>query len=71
MFTGAFDRDINSTEVNIMVAIQMRINTSIFAEKSGSPAWKQLTTRYQVSENDHMIPPHLQKTFRKRDECYD
>jgi pimeloyl-ACP methyl ester carboxylesterase len=66
MFAGAFAQDVNSTEAAIMSVVQKPLNTSIFAEKSGPPAWKQLPTWYQVSENDHMIPPDLERMFSKQ-----
>jgi hypothetical protein len=30
--------------------------------QSGPPAWKQLPTRYQISEGDHLIPLDFQRT---------
>ena len=66
MFAGAFAQDVNSTEANIMAVVQKPFNTSIFAEKSGPPAWKQLPTWYQISENDHMIPPDVERMFAKQ-----
>jgi pimeloyl-ACP methyl ester carboxylesterase len=41
-------------------------NMSILTEKSGPPAWKQLPTWYQVSENDRSIPPELEHSFAKQ-----
>jgi hypothetical protein len=49
-----------------MAAVQTPINMSIFAEKSGPPAWKQLPTWYQVSEDNRMFPPVLQHLFAKQ-----
>ena len=66
MFAGAFAQDINSTEADIMAIVQKPFSTSIFAEKSGPPAWKQLPTWYQISENDHMIPPDAERMFAKQ-----
>ncbi|MGA9149482.1 MAG: hypothetical protein WBZ36_02805 [Candidatus Nitrosopolaris sp.] len=66
MFAGAFAQDVNSTEADIMPVVQKPFNTSIFAEKSGPPAWKQLPTWYQVSENDHLIPPDAERMFAKQ-----
>ena len=66
MFVGAFAQDVNSTEADIMAIIQKPFSTSIFAEKSGPPAWKQLPTWYQVSENDHMIPSDVERMFAKQ-----
>jgi pimeloyl-ACP methyl ester carboxylesterase len=49
-----------------MTVVQKPINTSITAEKSGSPAWKQLPTWYQISEADHIIPPDTERLFAKQ-----
>jgi pimeloyl-ACP methyl ester carboxylesterase len=66
MFAGVFAQEVNSTEADIMAIVQKPFSTSIFAEKSGPPAWKQLPTWYQVSENDHMIPPDTERMFAKQ-----
>jgi pimeloyl-ACP methyl ester carboxylesterase len=41
-------------------------NQSITDEKSGPPAWRQLPTSYQVSENDRLIPPEIQRKYAER-----
>jgi pimeloyl-ACP methyl ester carboxylesterase len=46
--------------------VQKPFNQSIFVEKSGPPAWKQLPTWYQISDADHMIPPDVQRMFSER-----
>ena len=66
MFAGSFAQDVNSSEADIMATVQIPLSLSIFAEKSGPPAWKQLPTWYQVSENDHMIPPDVERMFAKQ-----
>ncbi len=66
MFAGAVAQDVNATDANIVAAAQKPINQSIFAEKSGPPAWKQLPVWYQVSENDHALPPALEHQFAKQ-----
>jgi pimeloyl-ACP methyl ester carboxylesterase len=65
-FSGMFAQDVNSTEADITTIVQKPINVLIFSEKSGPPAWKQLPTWYQVSENDHMIPPDTERMFAKQ-----
>jgi len=65
-FPGLFAQDVDATDANIMAATQKPINQSIFAEKSGHPAWKQLPTWYQVSENDHALPPAVEHQFAKQ-----
>ena len=49
-----------------MAAVQKPFSTSILAEKSGPPAWKQLPTWYQISENEHSIPPDVERMFAKQ-----
>lgn len=66
LYHDSFAQDVNSTEADIMAAVQKPINTSITAEKSGPPAWKQLPTWYQISENDRMIPPDAERMFAKQ-----
>ncbi|MGH9985315.1 MAG: alpha/beta fold hydrolase [Nitrososphaeraceae archaeon] len=58
-----FAQDVNLTEVDIMAAIQKPVNLSTVEEKSGPPAWRQLPTWYQISENDRVVPPDLQHFF--------
>ena len=66
MFHDRFAKDVVQPEADIMVVAQKPFNASIFAEKSGPPAWKQLPIWYQISESDLMIPPDAQRTFAKQ-----
>jgi pimeloyl-ACP methyl ester carboxylesterase len=66
MFHDRFAKDVPQPEADIMVVAQKPFNASIFAEKSGPPAWKQLPTWYQISESDLMIPPAAQHNFAKQ-----
>jgi pimeloyl-ACP methyl ester carboxylesterase len=65
-FPDAFAPDVNQTEAGILAVIQKPIHQSILGEKSGPPAWKQLPTWFQISENDHIIPPEGEIQFAKR-----
>jgi pimeloyl-ACP methyl ester carboxylesterase len=67
LFHDSFAHDVNSTEADIMAIVQKPPNFSpMLEEKSGPPAWKQLPTWYQVSENDLLLPPELQHYFSER-----
>jgi pimeloyl-ACP methyl ester carboxylesterase len=66
LFPQSFAQDVNPAQAEIMAVVQKPINISILAEKSGPPAWKQLPTWYQISENDHMIPPAVEQMFAKQ-----
>jgi pimeloyl-ACP methyl ester carboxylesterase len=66
LFPQSFAQDVDPTQADIMAVVQKPISTSILAEKSGPPAWKQLPTWYQVSENDRIIPPAVEQMFAKQ-----
>jgi pimeloyl-ACP methyl ester carboxylesterase len=66
MFHGAFVQDANATEAEIMAAVQKPAHQSLFTEKSGPPAWKQLPSWFEVSESDRIIPPDAQHKFSER-----
>jgi pimeloyl-ACP methyl ester carboxylesterase len=66
MFHGAFVQDANVSEAETLAVVQKPAHQSLFTEKSGPPAWKQLPTWFAVSENDHIIPPDAQRNFAKR-----
>ena len=65
-FHDSFAQDVNSTEASIMAVVQKPIHQSILSEESGPPAWKQLPTWYQISENDRIIPPDAERQFAER-----
>ncbi len=66
MFHGAFVQDANATEAETLAVVQKPAHQSLFTEKSGPPAWKQLPTWFEVSESDHIIPPDAQHKFAER-----
>ena len=66
MFHEAFVQDANATEAETLAVVQKPAHQSLFTEPSGPPAWKQLPTWFEVSENDRIIPPDVQRQFAKR-----
>jgi pimeloyl-ACP methyl ester carboxylesterase len=66
IFRENFAQDVDLTEADVMATVQKPFNQSNFVEKSGPPAWEQLSTWYQISEADHMIPPDVQRTFAQQ-----
>jgi pimeloyl-ACP methyl ester carboxylesterase len=67
LFRDFLAHDVDQTEANILAVVQKPGNLSgIVNEKSGPPAWKQLPTWYQVSENDRAIPSDVERMFAKR-----
>jgi pimeloyl-ACP methyl ester carboxylesterase len=66
LFPQAFAQDVDPAQAKVMAATQKPTNQSMLTEKSGPPAWKQLPTWYQISENDRIIPPDAERMFAKQ-----
>jgi pimeloyl-ACP methyl ester carboxylesterase len=67
IFHDFFVQDVDQAQAKVLAVVQKPANISGIAnEKSGPPAWKQLPTWYQVSENDHVIPPAVEHMFAKQ-----
>jgi hypothetical protein len=66
LFPQSLAQDVDPTQAKITASTQKPTSQSILAEKSGPPAWKQLPTWYQISENDRIIPPAAQHMFAKQ-----
>ena len=66
MFPQTFAQDVNTTEAETLAVVQKPAHQSLFTEKSGPPAWKQLPTWFEVSESDRIIPPDAQRQFAQR-----
>ena len=65
-FHDSFAQDVDITEADLMAIVQKPPNQSMFVEKSGPPAWKQLPAWFQVSENDRIIYPGAERNFAER-----
>src|SRR3712207_9340240 len=65
-FRESFAQDVTPNEADVMAVVQKAPHQSISSEKSGPPAWKMLPSWYQVSENDRMIYPDVERLFAKR-----
>ncbi|MGB8938011.1 MAG: alpha/beta hydrolase [Candidatus Nitrosopolaris sp.] len=67
LFHDFFVQDVDQAQAKILAVVQKPANISgLVNAKSGPPAWKQLPTWYEVSENDHVIPPALERMFAKQ-----
>jgi pimeloyl-ACP methyl ester carboxylesterase len=67
IFHDFFVQDADQAQAKVLAVVQKPANISgLVNVKSGPPAWKQLPTWYQVSENDHVIPPGLERMFAKQ-----
>ena len=66
IFRENFAQDVDPAEADLMAIVQKPFHQSIFVEKSGPPAWKQLPTWYQISDADRMIPHDVERMFAER-----
>src|SRR5215207_3119211 len=66
IFRENFAQDVHPAEADLMAIVQKPFHQSIFVEKSGPPAWKQLPTWYQISDADRMIPHDVERMFAER-----
>ena len=67
LFHDFFVQDVDQAQAKVLAAVQKPANVSgISNEKFGPPTWKQLPTWYAVSQDDHLIPPALERMFAKQ-----
>ncbi|WP_046656565.1 alpha/beta fold hydrolase [Lysobacter capsici] len=59
-FHANFSADLDEAEALVMAVAQKPIAGRCFADTAGAPAWKTKPSWYQVSSQDHMIPPATQ-----------
>ncbi|MNI35141.1 Alpha/beta hydrolase family protein [compost metagenome] len=65
-FHESFAQDLDEKDAIAMSLAQKPTHGSIFAAEAGEPAWKTKPSWYQVSDNDHMIPPVTQQEMAER-----
>lgn len=65
-FHESFAQDLDQEDSIAMSLSQKPIHGSIFGTEAGEPAWKTKPSWYQVSDNDHMIPPATEKEMAER-----
>ncbi|HTV93941.1 MAG TPA: alpha/beta hydrolase [Verrucomicrobiae bacterium] len=65
-FPECFAGDVPLHEATVLAAVQRPVAPAIFADKMGAPAWKSIKSWYQVSEDDMMIPPDVERKFAAR-----
>ncbi|MFD2903487.1 alpha/beta hydrolase [Sphingobacterium anhuiense] len=62
----SFSQDLDPIESMVMALSQKPTHGSIFGAEADEPAWKVKPSWYQISNNDHMIPPETQKEMAER-----
>jgi pimeloyl-ACP methyl ester carboxylesterase len=65
-FPANFAGDLPTSEAATLAAVQRPVAGAIFGDKMGPPAWKSIKSWYQISEDDKMIPPDVERMFASR-----
>lgn len=66
-YPTVFAPDVPMHEARVMAATQGPLNAAAINEvQTGTPAWRQLPTWYQVSANDKVINPDLERFLAAR-----
>lgn len=65
-FQWAFAEDVDDEDARVMAVTQKPIAGAIFETGMTNPAWKNKPVWYQVSSNDRMIPPSVERMMAKR-----
>lgn len=61
-----FAQDLPEKEQNLIFATQIAASQTVFADKSGEPAWKTKASWYIVAKSDKAISPELERFMAKR-----
>lgn len=62
----AFAQDLSATQQHLIYATQAPAQQTLFADKSGTPAWAQKPNWFVVAKNDKALHPDLQRFMAKR-----
>jgi pimeloyl-ACP methyl ester carboxylesterase len=65
-FHESFCQDVDETDAIVMAATQQPIAAQCFSDKVTNAAWRNLPSWYQVSENDRMISPDVERFMAQR-----
>jgi pimeloyl-ACP methyl ester carboxylesterase len=65
-FTAGFAQDLGAAEASVLARTQKPIAGRCFEDAAGAPAWRVKPSWYQVSSQDHMIPPDTQAWMASR-----
>jgi pimeloyl-ACP methyl ester carboxylesterase len=65
-FGPGFAQDVDPVDVLVMARAQKPISGACFEAPAGPPAWRAKPSWYQLSSQDHMIPPDIQTFMAER-----
>jgi pimeloyl-ACP methyl ester carboxylesterase len=65
-FPRIFMPDVSLARARVLAAVQKPINAAALQEKAGPPGWRTIPSYYQVSTQDQVINPDLERLFARR-----
>lgn len=65
-FTQLFAPDLPLRQARVLAAVQKPISGAIFGTPGGAPAWRGIPSWYQVSTDDQVINPDLERFVAAR-----
>jgi pimeloyl-ACP methyl ester carboxylesterase len=65
-FVQYFASDLPVKQARALAAVQHPIAVGVFGTSAGTPGWRSIRSYYQVSANDEVIDPALERMFAKR-----
>jgi len=65
-FARLFAPDVPRRQARVLAAVQKPISGAIFGTPGGRPAWREVPSWYQVSRDDQVIAPELQRFVAAR-----
>lgn len=65
-FVRHFASDLPKRDARVLAAVQHPTAYTILASEAGEPGWRSIPSYYQVSSEDEVIDPRLQRFFAKR-----
>jgi pimeloyl-ACP methyl ester carboxylesterase len=65
-FTQLFAPDVPARQARVLATVQKPISGAIFGTPAGHPAWREVPSWYQVSRDDQVIAPELQRFVAAR-----
>ncbi|HEY6722622.1 MAG TPA: hypothetical protein VI197_01285, partial [Polyangiaceae bacterium] len=65
-FVRYFAPDIPTHDARVLAAVQHPTAFGILSEAAGEPGWRTIPSYYQISLEDQVIDPRLQRMFADR-----
>jgi pimeloyl-ACP methyl ester carboxylesterase len=65
-FVRLFAPDVPRRQAQVLAAVQKPISGAVFGAVASAPAWKTVPSWYQVSRDDQVISPELQRSVAAR-----